>query len=285
VSRTHSSRERRALLAAIFFAPFAATQWNQQANGLALLALVGARTWLDREESCGGAALGLSAAIKPLAVLPLAWLALTRRWRAAAAGSLVLVAAFAVAIPSLGIGGMARSLARVFEVITRARVEVYGANISVAGIWTRLIEPGRPNSTVRIALGDAILGVSIFVSLLPRLRPSQAVDLLVTASLLAVNTSWVHHSAIAFPLVASLETTPMVAVLVLYLVADRGVSAGWHTGDFMAPFGTLASAAGTAALMILWLVALSRALAGPRTPPPLAEEDHHSESESERRVE
>ena len=264
VSRARASRQRQVLLAAIFFAPFAATQWNQQVNGLALLALVGARTWLDREESRGGVALGLSAAIKPLAVLPLAWLVLTRRWRAATAGLLVLMAGFAVVIPFLGLRGMGRSLERVFEIVTRARVEVYGANISVAGIWTRLIEPGRPDSTIRLVLGYGILGVSIVASLVPRLRPSRAVDLLVAASLLAVNTSWVHHSAIAFPLVASLEKTAMVAVLVLYLMADRGVSAGWHTGDFVSPFGPLASAAGTAALMILWLVALSRALADPR---------------------
>ncbi len=267
VARARASRQRQVLLAAIFFAPFAATQSNHQVNGLALLALVGARTWLDREESRGGAALGLSAAIKPLAILPLVWLVLTRRWRAAAAGLLVLMAGFAVAIPFLGLGGMARSLERVFQIITGARVEVYGANVSVAGIWTRLIEPGRPDSTVRFVLGYGILGVSVLASFAPRLRPSQAVDLLVAASLLAVNTSWVHQSAIAFPLVASLQKTAMVAVLVLYLMADRGVSSGWHTGDFPSPFGTLASAAGTAALTVLWLVALSRALRAARANP------------------
>src|SRR5258706_5934327 len=107
LSRGAPNGGRRIIVLALLFAPFAATQWNLQANAVLLAALVLARERLDEgEELWGGAALGLAIALKPLALFAVFGLALAGRLRAALVSALTCAVSLLLVVPFLGWKGL-----------------------------------------------------------------------------------------------------------------------------------------------------------------------------------
>jgi hypothetical protein len=254
----------RVLLLALLFAPFAATQWNLQANAFVLLLLVLARDRLDRGfEAGGGALLGLSVALKPFGLLAAAALILAGRWRAALAAAGAALLPFALAVPFTGATGAAASAGAVKRILSSSWVETYGANVSLNGSLDRFLPEGAGASRHR-AVGLTIAGWTLALVAVAaagaarggkRLRPSAVVDAALAATLLGASSSWMHHSAILFPAAAALPPPAQAAAAVLYVAA-----AAWHSfAVWGSAAGAAASLAGTAALVLVWLLASRRA--------------------------
>lgn len=254
----------RVLLLALLFAPFAATQWNLQANAFVLLLVVLARERLDAGfEWGGGALLGLSIALKPFGLLAAGALVLAGRWRAGLAAASAALLSFALVVPFTGGTGAAAAAGSVKRILSFSWVETYGANISLNGSFDRLLPDGAgagrhhvvelviAGSTVALIAAAAMGAVRIG----RRLRPSAVVDAGLAATLLGASTSWLHHSTVLFPAVAALPPAAQAAAAALYAVA-----AAWRG---FASWGTAAEAAatlaGTAALALVWLLATRRA--------------------------
>jgi hypothetical protein len=255
----------RILLLALLFAPFAATQWNLQANAFVLLILVHAREWLDRgSEARGGAFLGLSIAIKPFGLVAAGALLLVGRWRAGLAAVAVALLSFAAIVPFTSMTGAIAAGGAVRRVLSSSWVETYGANISANGSLDRLMPDGAGLERHRV-VGLAIAGGTVLLlagaaanarRAGKRLLPSAVVDAGLAATLLgATVSSWLHHSTILFPAVASLPSVAQVAAVALY-----GVAAAWQRfATLGAGAGVTASLAGTAALTLVWLLATKKA--------------------------
>jgi hypothetical protein len=257
-----SSRSVLVLVLALFFAPFAATQWNLQANAFALLLIVLARDALDeRRQLAGGIALGLSIAVKPLALVAVLALLLLGRWRAALFAAGTALSSFLLVLPFLGIAGAATSAGHVKRILGSSWVETYGGNISLNGTLDRLFSAGAGASRHRL-VAAVIMGCSLALIVASAwharrqgkvLRPSAAIDMTLAATLLSASSSWLHHSAVLFPAVAALPPSLQAAVAALYAAAAAWRSATPGVG------GATASLAGTAALVVVWLLAARRA--------------------------
>ena len=254
----------RILVLGLVFAPFAATQWNLQANGFVLLLLVLARERLDRGfEWEGGAWLGVSIALKPFGLLAAAALVLAGRWRAALASAAFALAPFLLVVPFRGGAGALESAASVKRILASSWVETYGGNISLNGSLDRLLPEGIPSSRHR-AVGLAVAGGTLALVAAAaagasragrRLRPSAVVDASLAATLLGASSSWLHHSTVLFPALAALAPAAQAASLGLYAVA-----AAWHLFASAGPAaGAAASFAGTAALAAVWFLSCRRA--------------------------
>jgi len=254
----------RILLLALLFSPFAATQWNLQANGFVLLLLVLARERLDRGfDTDGGALLGLSIALKPFGLLAAAALVFAGRWRAGLAALGAALLSFLLVVPFSGVTGAAAAAGSVKRILSASWVETYNSNVSANGSLDRLLPEGAGESRHR-ALGFAIAGWTVALAAAAaagagragkRIRPSAVVDAALAATLLGASSSWLHHSSVLFPAVAALGPPAQAAVAVLY-----GVAAAWRLlASFGAGAGTAASLAGTAALALVWLLASRRA--------------------------
>ena len=257
----------RILLLALLFSPFAATQWNLQANGFVLLLLVFARERLDRGfDARGGALLGLSIALKPFGLLAAVALVFAGRWRAGLAAAGTALLSFAVVVPFSGAAGAAAAAGSVKRILSASWVETYNSNVSANGSLDRLLPDGAGESRHR-ALGLAIAGWTVALAAAAaagavragrRVRPSAVVDAALAATLLGASSSWLHHSSVLFPAAAALGPPVQVVVAALY-----GVAAAWRLFAFLgAGAGTAASLAGTAALALVWLLA-SRRVAEP----------------------
>jgi alpha-1,2-mannosyltransferase len=249
--------------AAILYAPFAATQWNGQVNGIVLLALMGARHWLDEgSDGRAGAALGLCLALKPIALLVAVWLVLSGRWRAAASAAVVAAISFLLVVPFLGWGAFGGSAGAVLRILSAAWTEPYAANISLNGTLDRILPYGAGPLRTQLVSG-LVAGATLLVTLLAgraaaRLRRpfgSVAVDALVAATLLGAGASWLHHSALVFP--GAMLGSEAVAILATLLY---GVAAGWHRALELGGAGaaSAAAAAGTCALGAVWIQTLWR---------------------------
>ncbi len=254
----------RVLLLSLFFAPFAATQWNLQANAFVLLLLVLARDRLDRGfDAGGGAFLGLSIALKPFGLLAVAALVLAGRWRAGVVAAGAALLSFALVVPSSGVAGAAAAAGSVKRILSASWVETYGGNVSLNGSLDRLFPVGAGESRHR-ALGLAVAGWTVALAAAAaagasrggkRVRASAVVDASLAATLLGASSSWLHHSAVLFPAVAALPPAAGVAALALYAVA-----AAWRLfATFGAGAGAAAPLAGTAALVLVWLLTSRRA--------------------------
>jgi hypothetical protein len=254
----------RVLALALLFSPFAATQWNLQANGWVLLLVVLARERLDAgRDGGGGALLGLSIALKPFGLLAAAALLLAGRWRAALAAAAVAAASFALVVPFCGVTGAAASVGAVKRILSSSWVETYGGNVSLNGSLDRLLPEGAGVSRHR-AVGFAIAcWTAALVAAAAagasrggrRLRPSSVVDAALAATLLGASSSWLHHGAVLFPAVAALGPPAQAAALSLWAVA-----AAWRAfAAWGAVAGAAASLSGTAALVLVWLLASRRA--------------------------
>ena len=254
----------RILVLALVFAPFAATQWNLQANAFVLLLLVLARDLLDRGfEGGGGALLGLSIALKPFGLLAACALALAGRWRAALAAGAAAVLPFVLVVPFLGGSGAVAAAGSVKRILSSSWVETYGGNVALNGSLDRLLPEGAGASRHR-AVGLAIAGWTLALVAAAaagavrggkRLRPSAVVDAALAATLLGASSSWLHHSTVLFPAVAALGPPAQAAVVALY-----GIAAAWRAfAGLGVAAGVAASFAGTAALAIVWFLASRRA--------------------------
>ncbi len=253
----------RVLLVALAFAPFAATQWNLQANAFVLLVLVLSRERLDRGfEASGGALLGLSIALKPFGLLAAAGLVLAGRWRAGLAAAAAALLPFLLVVPFSGLAGAAGAVGSVQRILSASWVETYGGNVSLNGSLDRLVRadagPSR-HAAVGLAVGAFTLAL-VAASAAgagrggKRVRPSAVVDASLAATLLGASSSWLHHSAILFPAIAAITPTMQAAVVVLYAAA-----AAWRAfGSVAAGLGAAASLAGTAALVVVWILACRR---------------------------
>ncbi len=262
----------RILLLALLFAPFAATQWNLQANAFVLLILVHAREWLDRGfESGGGALLGLSIALKPFGLLAAGALVLTGRWRAGLAAMAAALLSFVAVVPFTSMTGAIAASGAVRRILSSSWVETYGASISANGSLDRLM-PGGAGVKRHRAVGLAIAGGTIAVlagaavsagRAGKRLLPSAVVDAALAATLLgATVSSWLHHSTILFPAVAGLPPPAQAVAVALY-----GIAAAWNRfASLGAGAGVTACLAGTAAITLVWLLATKKA-ATPRCSP------------------
>ncbi len=254
----------RVLLLALVFAPFAATQWNLQANALVLLLLVLARDRLDRGfEGGGGALLGLSIALKPFGLLAAAALVFAGRWRAALAAAAIALLPFVLVVPFTGVTGAAGAVGSVGRILSSSWVETYGGNVSLNGSLDRSLPEGAGRSRHR-AVGLSIAACTIALVAASaagaarggkRLRPSAVVDAALAATLLGASSSWLHHSAVLFPAAAALPPVAQAAAAALFAAA-----AAWRAfAAWGSAAGIAASLAGTAALALVWLLASRRA--------------------------
>jgi alpha-1,2-mannosyltransferase len=252
------------LVLALLFAPFAATQWNLQANAFVLVLLVYARDLLDNGfEPGGGALLGLSIALKPFGLLALAALALAGRWRAALTAAGAALLPFVLVIPFTGVTGAAGAFGSVKRILSSSWVETYGGNVSLNGSLDRYFPDGAGASRHR-AVGLALAGVTLALAAASaagaaragrRLRPSAVVDSALAATLLGASSSWLHHSAVLFPAAAALPLPARCAAAALYAAAAAWRAfAPWGSGA-----GVAASLAGTLALALVWLLTARRA--------------------------
>ncbi|MFI5197219.1 MAG: glycosyltransferase family 87 protein [Thermoanaerobaculia bacterium] len=257
-----STRIARVLVLALLFAPFAATQWNLQANAFVLLLIVLARAALDEKHQIGGGvALGLSIALKPFALVAVLALLLVGRWRAALFAAGTALSSFLLVLPFLGMTGAAASAGHVTGILRSSWVETYGGNISFNGTIDRLASAGAGVSRHR-SVAAAIMGWSLALVVASAwnarrrgkaLRPSAVIDLILAATFLSASSSWLHHSTVLFPAVAVLPPFVQAGVALLYAAAST-----WR----LAPPGeaaALASLAGTVALIVVWLFAGRRA--------------------------
>lgn len=253
----------RVLLLALAFAPFAATQWNLQANAFVLLLLVLARARLDRGfEASGGALLGVSIALKPFGLLAAAGLVLAGRWRAGLAAAAAATVPFLLVVPFSGPAGAAGAAGAVRRILSASWAETYGGNVSLNGSLDRL-DPAGAGPSRHAAVGIALAAFTLALVAASaagagragkRVRPSAVVDASLAATLLAASSSWLHHSTILFPAVAASGPAAQAGVVVLYAAA-----AAWRAlGSVAAGLGTAASLAGTAALAGVWILACRR---------------------------
>jgi hypothetical protein len=254
----------RVLVLALFFAPFAATQWNLQANAFVLLVLVLARAQLDRGlDAAGGVLLGLSIALKPFALLAPAALLFSGRWRAALAAAASAVLPFLLVVPFLGAGGAGAAAVSVRRILSSSWVETYGGNVSLNGSFDRALPDGAGASRHR-AVGLAVAGWTLALVAAAaagatragrRLRSSSVVDASLAATLLGASSSWLHHSTVLFPAVAALAPPASAAVAALFAAAAAWRAlAAWGAGA-----GLVASLAGTAAIAVVWFRSSKRA--------------------------
>ncbi len=253
----------RVLLVALAFAPFAATQWNLQANAFVLFLLVLARDRLDRGfEASGGALLGVSIALKPFGLLAAAGLVLAGRWRAGLAAAAAALLPFLLVVPFSGLAGAAGAAGSVKRILSASWVETYGGNVSLNGSLDRLAPAGAgPSRHAAVGLALAAFTLALVAASAAgagragkRVRPSAVVDASLAATLLGASSSWLHHSTILFPAVAASAPAAQAAVVVLYAAA-----AAWRAlGSVAAGLGVAAPLAGTAALVVVWLLACRR---------------------------
>ena len=257
-------------LLALLFAPFALTQWNLQANAFVLALLVLARGELDAgRELRGGAALGLSIALKPVALLVAGWLLLSGRFRGLAAAALVVAASFLVVVPFRGARAVRTTLVSSIRPLRPAGVETYPANVSLNATVDRL-SPERAAGIRHAALAAAILLPTLLVAWLGRRSsPSAVSDFLLAGTLLAAGLAWLHHETLLFPELAEGSGPrrarlapparfPLLSAVVLPLSA---LAAAWQTAGRLMPHGAaLAAAAGTASLFVLWVAGGRRVL-------------------------
>jgi alpha-1,2-mannosyltransferase len=259
LSRGMQNEGRGVILLALLFSPFAATQWNAQANAFLLVALVLSRERLDSgEDLAGGAALGLAIALKPLAFFAVAGLLLTGRLRAALVSAGTFAASFLLVVPFLGWKGLALCARHVYEILFASWPVPYEANISLNGSLDRLFPVGDPGVRHRIAAA-AVLGLAALVTFLAARRakaaPSRVIDLFLAATLLAADSSWLHQSTVLFPLASGASPPAAAASVLLYAAA-----ASWRFARDAAGAGaaSVAALAGTAAIAVLGASAFRR---------------------------
>lgn len=247
---------KRALLLAFVFAPLYATQWNAQANGLVLLALVLARERLDvHDEDGGGSWLGLSLAIKPLGLPAMLGLALTNRIRPFVLAAGVFALSFLVVIPFLGWRAVPLAFDHVAKILSSTWPDDWPANVSLSGTLDRLFREGA-GSTRHLLVAAAVFAVTSVAAVVrrKRTRASEVLDLFLAATLLAAGASWLHHATVLLPLAAALPGAGVAAALLF------AVAAAWRAAALAWPAhgALLASACGTAALALLWGAAMRR---------------------------
>lgn len=257
-----STRSARVLVLALLFAPFAATQWNLQANAFVLLLIVLARAALDAKRQIGGGvALGLSIAVKPLALVAVLALLLLGRWRAALFAAGTALFSFLLVVPFLGMTGAAASAGHVTGILRSSWVETYGGNISLNGALDRFYSAGAGPSRHHV-VAVVIMGWSLALIVASAwhawrhgkfLRPSKAIDMTLAATLLSASSSWLHHSTVLFPAVVVLPPFVQAGVVLLYAAAST-----WRLVP-PSEAAALASLAGTVALIVVWLLAARRA--------------------------
>ena len=262
VARLSSGMEsggRRVILLALLFAPFAATQWNAQANAFLLAALVLAREKVDAgRDVAGGAALGAAIALKPLALFAIAGLLLLGRFRAALAACAIFAASFLLVVPFLGWGGPAKCVRHVYDILFASWPVPYAGNISLNGSLDRLFPAGSGGLRHR-AVAAALLGIAALVVLVRARRstvaPSRVVDLFLVVTLLAADSSWLHQSTVLFPVLCGAPPPAAAASTLLYAAAATWRFARDAAGPQAA---SLAALAGTAAIAVLGVRALRR---------------------------
>lgn len=240
-----ASGDARTLALALVWAPFAATQWNGQANALVLLFLVlGRRALRDTRALPAGGWLGAALAVKPLALAAVASLATRRRGRSAALAAAVLVASLLLVVP-FG-GSPIEAGERAVQALTASWPETWGANVSLGGTLDRWFGPGHAGARHTALRALPILAALVAVA--RRLGPLATFDAVLAATLLAAPASWLHHAAVLFPAVPALALP--VAALAAALLA---FAAAWGT------LGTWAPVCGTAALAIVMAARLASA--------------------------
>jgi hypothetical protein len=148
------------------------------------------------------------------------------------------------------------------RILSSSWVDTYGANVSLNGSLDRLLPDGA-GARRHLAVGLVLAGWTVALVAAAaagtrrrgrRLRPAAVLDAALAATLLGASTSWLHHSTVLFPAVAELPLAAQVAALVLY-----GVAAAWRGfTSFGTVAGAAASLAGTAALVLVWLLACRR---------------------------
>lgn len=170
--------------------------------------------WLQRHRCFSrGVWLGLAIALKPLALLPLAWWMLRREWTSAAASALVMALISGVGLVVLGLDSYVAWFHRV-EGITWAH---FPLNWSLWGLWVRLVSEGP--RLWHVAIIAIVLGLT-----LGRLgkssldRPSGWV-LSLTSALLLSPLGWAYYGWILIgPLAAWYPTAPRATALCLALL-------------------------------------------------------------------
>jgi len=247
---------------ALLFAPFALTQWNLQANAFALAFLVLARDELDGgRELAGGAALGVSIAFKPIALLVAGWLVLSGRLRAFAAAAAVVAASFLLVIPFLGTRGVKPAALGAFRALRPGWVEKYAANVSLNAALDRFAPAGATALRHAAVSAVVLLATLVLVFLGRRASPSSAADCLVAGTLLAASIAWLHHASVLFPALAEGAGAPRSRAAPSARVSPAAwgalgllaVGAAWHPIDRLVPSGAKwASAAGTLGVVLLW---------------------------------
>lgn len=262
LSRGAEDGGRRVMLLALLFAPFAATQWNAQANALLLAALVLGREGLDREKDVwGGAALGAAIALKPLAFFAVFGLLLAGRVRAALASAVTFAASFLLVVPFLGWKGLSPTLRHVYDILFASWPVPYAGNISLNGSLDRLFPAGATPTRHRI-VAAALLGLAAAVVFLAarasRIAGSRVVDVFLAATLLAADASWLHQSTALFPLVAAASPATAGASVLLYAAGASWRFARDAAGEGAAIATVAAALAGTAAIAMLFTSALRR---------------------------
>ncbi len=165
-------------------------------------------------------------------------------------------------MPFAGLTGAAGAAGSVKRILSSSWVETYGGNVSLNGTLDRLVRADAgPSRHVAVGLAIAAFTLALVAASAAgagragkRVRPSAAVDATLAATLLGASTSWLHHSAILFPAAAAAAPPAQAAVVALYAVA-----AAWRGfASIGAGGGIAASLAGTAALVVLWLLACRR---------------------------
>lgn len=202
---------------------------------LLLAALIAADLAPGQERRWRGVGLGLAAGIKLTPLVFLAWLALTRQWRAAgvAVGTfLATVVVSFVAVPgharTFWVDGLAATLGGrsnpVGDAMNRSMPKAYVGNQSAMGFFSRVLGPDTDAATLAwLLLGGlvsvAIVGIGAWLTL----RGERTLGFFVAslAMVVASPIAWTHHWVWAVPLAVALwESAPRVAPM-LHLAADH----------------------------------------------------------------
>jgi alpha-1,2-mannosyltransferase len=214
-----------------------------------LIALRRGRPW-------AGVGIGLATAIKVTPGLFLVYLAVTRRWRAAAIAAMT----FGVtALVGLAVDPSVRYWTRTLWQTGRVGPPTDPNNQSLLGLLARLAAPGAPSRTSWLVLAGLVLVVGIFRAALLYRRGDDLAGVTVTGltACLISPISWVHHLY---------WVVPAVVVLV-----DVAAGTPVRAGRVGAPSRAVRPAAAAAALVVAGAFACSliwffvRGPAGPWT--------------------
>ena len=229
---------------ALVFSPFASTQWAGQANALVLLAIAAARPLLARREVAAGLAIGVSLALKPLAVPAAGGIALRGRPRAACVALAVALVSLLLVIP---FGGSPVEAGRkTLGILIAKWPETRGADISLAATLDRLLGP--EGAALRRQALRVVPFLILGAAVVRKLSPVATFDALLAGTLIAARGAWLHHATVLFPAVAAFGTRRATAVAVLF-----GIVGAWRT------LGAGVGACGTIALALIILAPFTEA--------------------------